>query len=284
MDLQKYINYLGEELYLREYPIMAQVENLFDYEWSFDNRVVGNKASDITRFYRNISEIELTIVIHGRSDEEMRTALEDISQITSRDVHANQPGRLVLEDGTYLTCYLLDAENTYWDKGINSTIKKMKVLSPNPFWVKEITTKIFNSNMPTDVDFARKYDYDYEYDYVASGIHASQINNTSLNPSEFRMVIGGPMMENISIDIGPNRYALNMGLLENEYVIIDSRKKTIELTNAAGQKINVFGRRDTSISNSIFEPVSTGINEVSWQGDLSIELTIYDERSEPKWI
>ncbi len=67
MELEKYVNHLGTELLLREFPIMVQTENLFDYEWTYDNRVIGNRSSEITRFYRNLSENDISIVIHGRN-------------------------------------------------------------------------------------------------------------------------------------------------------------------------------------------------------------------------
>ena len=34
---------------------------------------------------------------------------------------------------------------------------------------------------------------------------------------------------------------------------------------------------------SVFEKIPSGASVLSWEGDFGVDLTIFDERSEPKW-
>ena len=77
--------------------------------------------------------------------------------------------------------------------------------------------------------------------------------------------------------------------MANEQLVIDSMAKDIYKL-AAGEKINAFGDRyiqytpDGKFVDKNFKKIAAGSNYVSAGDDFQWSLTLYDERSEPKWI
>ena len=48
-----------------------------------------------------------------------------------------------------------------------------------------------------------------------------------------------------------------------------------------GQQVNIFDLRDKT--NSVFEPIPGGNINLIWSGAFGFDLTLYQERSEPRW-
>ena len=66
-----------------------------------------------------------------------------------------------------------------------------------------------------------------------------------------------------------------------EYLVIDSSEKTIMLVKGSGEKVNCFNKR--SRDSYVFEKIPVGANTVSWEGEFGFDVTLLEERSEPKW-
>lgn len=94
------------------------------------------------------------------------------------------------------------------------------------------------------------------------------------------MTIYGPVVDPI-INIGNYPYKVDTTVEENEYLTIDGTKNTVERTLADGTIINEYNKR--SFENSVFRPIPPGNNSVLWSGDFGWDITLYQERSEPKW-
>ena len=125
------------------------------------------------------------------------------------------------------------------------------------------------------------FDYPYEYNLeYGVQIGGRSIANSSYTGNAFRIVIYGAVI-NPTIIIGGHPYTVNGAVGEGETLTIDSMTKTITLTTASGSKINYFDKRDRQ--NYIFQPIQPGQNAVAWSGDFGFELTVIEERSEPKW-
>lgn len=125
------------------------------------------------------------------------------------------------------------------------------------------------------------FDYPYEYD-LEYGVQTGgrNITNDTFTGNAFRILIYGAVI-NPTITIGGHAYTVNGAVGEGETLTIDSMTKTITLTTANGTKINYFDKRDRQ--NYIFQPIQPGQNAVTWSGDFGFELTVIEERSEPKW-
>lgn len=125
------------------------------------------------------------------------------------------------------------------------------------------------------------FDYPYEYD-LEYGVQTGgrNITNDTFTGNAFRILIYGAVI-NPTVIIGGHAYTVNGAVGEGETLTIDSMTKTITLTTANGTKINYFDKRDRQ--NYIFQPIQPGQNAVTWSGDFGFELTVIEERSEPKW-
>ena len=107
-----------------------------------------------------------------------------------------------------------------------------------------------------------------------------QIVVEGFGSSKLRLKIYGEA-ENPSINIAGHIYAVNGRIQTGESLLIDSITKTIVLTTATGTKVNWFDKRNRE--SYIFEPIPSGINSVSYNGTFGFDVTIVEERSEPKW-
>ena len=75
---------------------------------------------------------------------------------------------------------------------------------------------------------------------------------------------------------------VNIVLESGERLEIDSRTETITKVMAFGEKVNAFHNREKG--KTFFVRIPPGRQNVSWTGKFGWDLTIYEERSEPKWI
>ena len=67
-----------------------------------------------------------------------------------------------------------------------------------------------------------------------------------------------------------------------QYLLIDSRDKTVKRVLNDGSVLNEFDNRRRG-TKSIFEPITPGMNEVTWNNAFGFDLTLFIERSEPEW-
>ena len=65
---------------------------------------------------------------------------------------------------------------------------------------------------------------------------------------------------------------------DGEYMVIDSKSKTIRRYKANKQIVNEFGSRN--MESSVFQLIPTGKSNVIWDGSFGIDITLYHERSE----
>ena len=71
-----------------------------------------------------------------------------------------------------------------------------------------------------------------------------------------------------------------MNVETNEFLTIDSVLKTIVLTKRDGSTENCFNYRNKD--SYIFEKIPSGTSNIS-SGNFNFEITLLEERSEPKW-
>ena len=66
-----------------------------------------------------------------------------------------------------------------------------------------------------------------------------------------------------------------------ETLVVDSLAKTIMLSTVSGTRVNWFNNRNRE--NYIFEPIPAGQSNILYNGSFAFDLTVIEERSEPKW-
>lgn len=272
IEKMKYVNHLGETLEFGTFPLFVNYNDLRDFAWE-----VTSKNDRIASFKKGIVSKSLPVTVKCTSEEEGYEIRNRIFEITEKDVLAEQYGRIVIGD-YYLKCYVTGSKKTEYLISKDYMTIEMTVQTDLPSWIKETTVSL-RGQIYTDTAFL-DYPFDYAIDYMSvqcSGI----VTNPNFAPSNFRMVIYGEVL-NPTIVIGGHLYNVQAELAKNEYLTIDSAEKTIVLTRSNGEKVNCFSKRNRE--SYVFEKIQSGSNMVSaLNGDIFWDITLLDERSEPKW-
>lgn len=125
----------------------------------------------------------------------------------------------------------------------------------------------------------KRYLRDYKYDYYHNH-QLARLDNDHFVESGFKMTIYGPCTEP-KIWIGDHLYHVAVTLYDSEYLVIDSRERTVVRYARNGVQENCFGKRDNK--NYVFQKIPPGKNAVKWNATYSFDLALYQERSEPPW-
>lgn len=269
-----YENHLGQRFVGLEHGVYLNSNELRNYSWSYD--VINNR---ISRFYRQVKPRKLPLVVCCSTKEEANEARNRLMEITEADIEAIQPGTIYTGD-YYITGFITESKKS--DYRIHGrTCKIDLVLTSQTAWSREIV-HVFGS---TDEGAAASrsgfdFPFDYAYDYSVSTASRQVVNDT-IKSSNFKLKIYGEATDP-AVMINGHAYKVNGMIRAGESLLIDSLNKTIILTTASGSKVNWFNNRDRH--DYIFEPIPPGVNNVIYNGSFKFDLTIIEERSEPKWI
>ena len=149
-----------------------------------------------------------------------------------------------------------------------------------------------------DDGFNYAYDYMYDFNPERAGI----INNDNILGSKYIMTIYGPVYGDGQSEGGPFVIIRNavtqkdvtvsfpgFNIPAGARLVVDSRDKTTIMTTSVWepekqdyQKINAFGQRD--LDYYLWDTVDYGQNSVIINGNYRVQLQLYEERSEPKWL
>lgn len=268
----KYINHMNEELVFGGTKLWIEESDLLDFIWN-----VKIKNNRITGFERGITSKKITIHIKSSSEAEGTRLKNSLFEVFEKDVLANKHGRFIV-GGHYLKCFVTENKKTSIMLR-NSYMKvEAKITTDHPYWIKETRNSFGNSEENTDLYL--DFNTDFAYDYT-SNMLGKQLNNAGITPANFKIMIYGPCI-NPSINIGGHTYSVNVSLAKNEYLTIDSITKKIILKHTDGSETNCFNLRNRE--SYIFEKIPVGTNLVSITGDFKFDVTLLEERSEPKWI
>lgn len=248
--------------------------NFHNWSWNVDavKRQYGERVSAFTR---PAAVYEATLSLFGTSQEKL-ALLEALHDDFELDVRNLTPGRLIWND-YYIECFATES-STKPDDSNMIVDNKVRFYCPYPFWIKEDTKSFFGQASGTTETFL-DYPYDYDYDYFSGGSGSATWQTDFPFKSDFRMVIYGPAV-NPRIVINDQVYQILDVLEASEHVVIDSKHGTIEKTTASGQRVNAFDLRNKA--ESVFEQIPAKSLSLSWPGTFGFDLTLYEERSEPR--
>lgn len=266
-----YINHINEKIELDKNGIIILDNDLWDFAWK-----ITSKNDRISSFKKGVVSKPIVIAIKCDTEADGIRQRNRFFEIPEKDVLANKHGKLIIGD-YYLRCFVTESSKTEYIEGSNYVRIKLKVSTDFPYWIKE-TTETFNygaGSAGTNLDFNRDFPSDY-----TSNLIGKQLNNTSFVPTNFRIDIYGAC-ENPKVTIAGHDYEVNVTIEANEYLTIDSISKTIVLTHTDGTKENCFKLRNKE--SYIFEKLPVGISNVSANGDFKFNVTLLEERGEPKW-
>lgn len=268
-----YVNGNGEKLDFMKWPYLIQEHDLFNHGWSY-----GVNAQKIVRFYKDLGEKTVTLCVSADTKEAYYEALNHFSEVVEKDVIANRAGCLYVGD-QYIKCNIIASEKTEWTKGVDYLKNSIAIVLRYPFWITE-QKYLFRYIVTPDKLFL-DYPFDYPYDFASEhDMHKDVINNTHYSNCHFQAIFFGPCTDP-SLVVDSHPYSVMVTLEEGEYLRLDTRDRTITKVTNTGHEINEFNnqRRDVSI----FEKITPGMHTVTWNGTFSVDMILYEERSEPKW-
>ena len=270
-----YVDHLGRKFDGLENGVYLNYNDLRDYAWHYDT--INNR---ISRFYRSITKRNIPLVVVCGSAAEAITVKNRLFDLAEADIRARMPGRIYIGDYYTLGYITSSTKADYLITKQYCTIT-LQLTSENPAWYSEHTHGFMpgSNDIGDSISGGTDYPYDYPYDYALS-MSGRRITCDTIADNAFRLRIYGSAV-NPTITVGGHVYTVNGTIGEGESLLIDSTTKTIILTTASGQNINWFDKRGRDYY--IFQPIPPGQHTVSWTGTFGFDLTVIEERSEPRW-
>ena len=271
----KYIASSGNQYVLNTNGSLVKSANFHAWEWG----AIGTELQygmRVSNFKREPATYTAVLVVYGPYTKR-KAFLDALHEDFENDVRNKTPGRIVWSDW-YIDGYVTKS-TTAPDTAHTRTDNEIEIFCPYPFWIREQYKRFYRGdplNDPDDFD----YPYDYPYEYLMPIRTSARWLTKFPFSSEFLMTIYGAAT-NPKVTINGYPYQVNVTLDAGEYLIIDSRHNTITQYLTNGQTLNIFDLRDKA--NSVFEPIPGGTLTLTWSGAFGYDITLFNERSEPRW-
>lgn len=269
-----YENHLGQRFSGMENGMYINHSNILDYSWDYD--VINRR---ISRFYRPVTTRKLPIVVIGKSDSEAIKAKNRLLEIAEADIQAMLPGKIYSGE-YYSSGFITSSAKSKYLFSKRYCNMDLEFTSADPAWFIDHSFSFAKSEDSSEGNYGVDFPHDYPFDYSVS-VKNRQISIDSIGSNKFKLKIYGDAI-NPSISISGHAYSVIGTIKKGESLLIDSINKTLTLTTESGSKINWFDKR--SRESYIFEPIKSGIANIRYNGSFAFDLTIVEERSEPKWI
>ena len=272
----KYISASGVEVDFQIAPLKIKEANFHNWGYKVEEQAlkVGVKP---TRIYKDPVTYSTTLYMNG-SPNNKRHGFEWMHTVFERDVRAMTPGKLIYNNW-WIRCFVT-ASDTYPNDGNVTASNDLQFYCPYPYWIKE-ETFTYNAATIAASEYL-DYTYDYEYDFMKDAVEVDGIENegTGFAPMIIRFfgTATNPFVRIAGID-----YLVNYTINPGEVIEINQLDKTVILTRANGDIVNLFDYRQKYEDHSVFDPVPIGIQPVEWGGDYKVTVTLCHERSEPGW-
>ena len=270
LETMYYENHNGKRIAFGQSGLYANENDLRDYTWLYEG-----SGGSVSAFNRGMTEKILPYVIY--CEEKDALFLKNrLSEITEEDILNRTPGKFYIGDA-YLECYIIANAKADYLQNKKRLSGTLTVLSLTDTWITRNTTN-FEMEAVAGSE-GKRYPYDYPYNYESDGL-SREIKNDHYTDCDFTITIYG-YVNAPSITIGDHVYALDLEIQKDEYVVIDSKSKTIKRNRTDGIIDNVFSYRKKD--SYIFRKIPPGLSGISWNNQFGFDITIYKERSEPLW-
>lgn len=275
----------GVQYPLKTTGLRIRTANFHTYEWDRDV-TERNAGETVNRFFRPAIEYETELVFMGRRGD-VREQLYAMHASWERAILEQTPGRLSW-GSAYIPCYIT-ASDTHpdenWDQNL-WTVNEIIIYCPNPFWIEESSYQIpalvkdgtYHSHI-------KGYNYQYSYGYDETFANDCEIYIDHYTTSNFVLTAYGPFAE-LYVEMGGNVYNIKYPAARGERIIIDSRStagpyRRAYIRRSDGTTQSVFNYRNQDFS--IFEKLPYGNVKIEYARTYDLALTVYKERSEPRW-
>ena len=273
----KYQNSTGEIYSLQEFEVKIKNAKFHSYSWNTIEK--KQRFGAIVRdFKKEAIEYKIELRISG-TDNRKKEIENMLFEAFERDINAKHPGKLLYDD-YYIECYITASEISPDEHfGLKKTIT---TYCPYPFWIKETTYQY----LPEPPEAVKYTDLEAgimfpEFPFDFAPVRGEKIlENPSFADSNFIMIIYG-FAESPQVSIAGHPYRVETTIYEGERLVIDSKKGTVKKIGRLGEVVDCYNARQKDYS--VFEKIPAGLNVFQWSGGFGIDITLLDERSEPKW-
>lgn len=281
MDI-RFVNHNGEQVDLMNGAYKIEDSSLFAHSWDYDsdNAAIGYGGT-IRKFRKGIQTKDITIHIESVGMESYKQAYDHLMEIIDMDVIDEVPGRIYIDD-SYMRCYITEGDPSYFVPGLDMCTYNFKLASPYPFWITECKRsfqKIINGSGESEEFLDYEHDYGYDYTMPYGGDVIWQVDHYA--PCEYEMIIYGPCVDP-RVVINGHIYQVYATLDKNDYLKINSRENSVVQYLVNGTQRDLYDYR-VKITGSLFDPITPGNVRVVWSGEFGFDLTLFCERSEPRW-
>lgn len=280
MDI-RFVNHNGNEVDLMSGAYKIEESSLFSHSWNYDSDdAASGYGGKIKKFRKGVQNREINIHIEGVGMESYKQAYDHIMEIFDEDIIDETAGKLYIDD-FYMRCFITDGDPVYFVPGLDMCTYKFKLASEYPFWIHEESRSFPPISSSSEGEAYLDYEHDYPYDYTMpyGGDVIWKVDHYA--PCEYEMIVYGPCVDPRAV-INGHIYQVFTTLDENDYVKINSRENSVVQYLANGTQRDLYDYR-VKITGSLFEPIMPGNVRVVWSGEFGFDLTLFCERSEPKW-
>lgn len=272
----QYLASSGNVYNLKGDGLRTKKANYHNWNWGVDGTTL-QFGMRIAAFKKAVATYETQLIFTG-SVEKRRAMVDALHDDFEHDIRVMKPGRIIWGD-YYIDCYAT-VSSTEPDNNALWTDNNVTFYCPYPFWIHESSKSFLpQDDVESDQEYL-EYPLDYKYDYFVGFPGTGKWVRDFPWRCEFKMIIYGPCIDP-TVTVNGYNYTIYDTLEENDYVVIDSRDYTVNKYLASGMVQNIFDLRDKS--RSVFEQIPEGTLTLNWSGTFGFELTLFEERSEPKW-
>ena len=271
----RHVNSEGVEVILNKEPYKVLMSDLTDY----DNVEIESNGK-IAGFTKEITERKLNIDIISSSKETTQELCNKLNEVFEKDIYNDVAGKIYIND-YYMRCFIKSCKKSKRGNGVIRSYE-YTLITDYPFWIKE-TTYQYLAEPPeavkyTDLEAGIMFP---EFPFDFAPVRGEKIlENPSFAESNFIMTIYG-FAEGPQVSIAGHPYRVETTIYEGERLVIDSKKGTVKKIGRLGEVVDCYNARQKDYS--VFEKIPAGLNVFQWSGGFGIDITLFDERSEPKW-
>lgn len=274
-DYLTYINHLGQSFTFGERGLYIEESELHDWSNSYES-----KNGRVTRFYKDVFEKKLPVVVMADSEEEGKILRNKLYDVTSVDSESEEYGKLVY-NGYEMKCYCTAAKHSGWLEYLAFGDIELTVVTDKPYWTKK-TVKEFKAADYIAIETTeggKGYPHGYEYNYGLAETNGIIYNPSALAINAEIKIFGYALHPEIKIN--GQSYKINYEIPQYCTATINTLDKTILLKSRNGSEKNLLAYRDNTES---FKTIPSGMSTIYWDKSFDFNLTLIEKRGEPKWI
>lgn len=271
----RYVNSECVEVILNKEPYKVLMSDLTDYD-----SVEVERNGKIACFTKEITERGLNIDIISSSKETTQELCNKLNEVFEKDIYNDVAGKIYIND-YYMRCFIKSCKKSKRGNGVIRSYE-YTLITDYPFWIKE-TTYQYLPEPPEAVKYTELEEGimfpEFPFDFCTETGEEVFIN-PSFNDSNFIMTIYG-FAENPQLNIAGHPYKVEATINEGEQLVINSLTHTVQKIGRLGEITNLYNAREKIYS--VFKKIPPGTNALQWSGGFGVDITLFDERSEPKW-